>query len=276
MEEGALNELIEAFVAYVPRIVGAIALAALGFVLAVVARRVTPFLLRRLRFDQVCERAGVTSLMREGGISHTPAQFMGAVIFYTILALAIVAAIGSLGLDILADTVNQLLLYAPRALVAVLILILGAAAAGLLARLTGRLLPQVGVNRTGGLETFVRFGVIFIAAVLAAAVLGIDVTILIVVTVIGLGAAALAAALALGLGLRELSENVAASRHVSQGIAEGDEISLNGISGTVERISHTMTTVRGANGRVYLVPNSHFLAHVVEKQESTPGTHEDR
>ena len=93
---------------------------------------------------------------------------------------------------------------------------------------------------------------------------------------IALGAAALAAALALGLGLREVSQNIAANRHISQGIVEGDEISLNGISGTVESIGHTMTTVRGPNGRVYLVPNSHFLAHVVEKQEPPSEAHEDR
>ena len=162
------------------------------------------------------------------------------------------------------------LLYAPRVLVAVLILVFGAAAADLLARLTRRALGEVGVNRTGRFRTLVRFGVIFVAAILAAAVLGIDVTILIVVTIIGLGAAALAAALALGLGLRGLSQNVAAGRYVSEGIAEGDEISLNGISGTVESIGHAMTTVRGSNGRVYLIPNTHFLDHVVEKQESAP------
>jgi small-conductance mechanosensitive channel len=274
--EGTLNELIEAFVVYVPRVVGALALAALGLVLAVLARRITPFLLRRLRFDRICERAGITTLMREGGIDRTPTQFASVVVFYAVLVLAIVAAVGSLGLDVLAGTLNQLLLYAPRALVAVLTLIFGAAAAGLLAQLTGRVLAEVGVSRTGGLRRFVRFGIIFIAAILAAAVLGIDVTILIVVTVIGLGAAALAAALALGLGLRELSQNVAAGRYLSEGIAEGDEISLNGISGTVERIGHAMTTVRGSNGRIYLVPNAHFLAHVVEKQETTPEVQEDR
>ena len=271
-----MNDLIEAFVVYVPKIVGAFALLVLGFALAVAVSRVTPFLLRRVRFDQVCDRAGVTNLMREGGISRTPTQLASTLVFYAVLALAVVTALGSLGLDVLASTINQVLLYAPRALIAILTLVLGAAAAGLLAGLTGRMLSEVGVNRTGGLKTFVRFGVIFIAAVLAAAVLGIDVTILIVVTVIGLGVAARAAALALGLGLRALSENVAASRHVSEGVTEGDEISLNGISGTVERIGHTMTTVRGQNGRVYLVPNSHFLTHVVEKQEPTPETHEDR
>ena len=76
--------------------------------------------------------------------------------------------------------------------------------------------------------------------------------------------------------LRSLSQNVAASRYVAEGIDEGDEISLNGISGTVERIGHAMTTVRAPDGRVYLVPNTHFLEHVVEKQASAPEVSEDR
>jgi small-conductance mechanosensitive channel len=105
--------------------------------------------------------------------------------------------------------------------------------------------------------------------VLAAAVLGIDIAILLVITIIALGAVALTASLALGLGLRRLSENVAASRYVSEDINEGDQISVNGFSGTVERVGQTATTVRGENGRLYIIPNGYFMEHVVEKEEST-------
>ncbi len=271
-----MNDLVEAFVVYVPQVVGAITLALAGFVLAVLAKRVARFLLRRVRFDRVCERTGIAGLMRGGGIRSTPTEFAGTVVFWAVLALTISAALGPLGLTFLSGTVNQLILYAPRVLVAVLIVVLGSSAAGFLARLAGRKLPEVGVNRTGTLETLVRFGAIFVAAILAAAVLGIDVTILIVLSVVVLGAAALAAALALGLGLRSLSQNVAAGRYISEGIAEGDEISMDGVSGTVERIGHAMTIVRGEGGRVYLVPNSHFLDHVVEKQTGVPEAPGDR
>lgn len=273
---GTLNDLVEAFVVYVPQIVGAVALALAGFVLAILARRVSRFLLRRVGFDRICESTGIAGLMREGGIRGTPTGFAGTVVFWAVLALTVSAALGPLGLTFLSGTVNQLILYAPRVLVAVLIVVLGTSVAGFLARLAGRKLPEVGVSRTGGAETLVRLGVIFVAAILAAAVLGIDVTFLIVLSVVALGAVALAAALALGLGLRNLSQNVAAGRYISEGIAEGDEISMDGVSGTVERVGHAMTVVRGEGGRVYLVPNSRFLEHVVEKQTAPPGPPEER
>lgn len=255
------------FIAYVPRVIVALAIAATGFVLAIVVRRVTTGLLRRLRFDGACERIGLARLMREGGIERTPSQFAGVIVFYSVFLLAVLAALGPLGLDFLADTLNQVLLYAPRILVAVLILMLGTSAAGIIAEITGRGLSQVGVERTDGFKSFVRYSVIFISAILAAAVLGIEVTILIVLIVIGLGGVALTAALALGLGLRSLSENIAAGRYISEGVEEGDEITVNGITGTVEEVGYAMTKLRAANEKLYLIPNSHFQQHVVEKHE---------
>ena len=54
---------------------------------------------------------------------------------------------------------------------------------------------------------------------------------------------------------------------------------MNGIAGTVEHIGHAQTTLRSADGRLYLIPNGHFLEHVVEKEapeqeSSLPGWHD--
>lgn len=260
--EQLLSDLLE----YVPRALGALLIVAVGFVLGRLARPATTFLLRRLRFDSACDRIGLTSLMRQGGIRSSPSQFAGTVVFYAIVLFSVLAALGPLGLTFLAGTLNQVVLYAPRVLVAVLILVLGTSAAGVLGQLTRRALSEAGVRRTAGIASAVRFAVIFVAAVLAAGVLGIEATVLIVVTVVVLGGVVLTASLALGLGLRRISENVAAKRYITEGVAEGDEISVGGVSGRVERIGYAMTTLRDpATGRVYLVPNSHFLEHTVEK-----------
>jgi small-conductance mechanosensitive channel len=262
-----LEELANTLITYIPHVLGALAIVAVGFVLAAVARRGSIVVLRRLGFDRACERVGVTRLMREGGMERTPTQLAALVVFYAIVLVAILAALGPLGLDFLAETLNALILYAPQALAAILIVLLGTSAAGVVSELAGRTLLRVGVRRTGPIESFVRFAIVFVAAVLAAAVLGIDVAILLVITVIALGAVALTASLALGLGLRGLSENVAASRYVSEDINEGDQISVNSFSGTVERVGQTATTLRGENGRLYIIPNGYFLERVVEKEE---------
>ncbi|MGH3090021.1 MAG: mechanosensitive ion channel family protein, partial [Rubrobacteraceae bacterium] len=233
-------------------------------------RPAATFVLRRLRFDNACDRVGITTLMRESGVGGSPSRFAGNVVFWAIVLFAVLAALGPLGLESLTETLNQIVLYAPRILVAVLIILLGTSAAGVVAELARRGLAELGVNRTGPLTTLTRFGVVFISAVLAANVLGIEATILISIAIIVLGGVVLTAALALGLGLRQLSQNVAAGRYISEGIEEGDEISVNGISGTVERIGHAMTTIRANEDEVHLLPNSQFLNYAVRKRKPVP------
>lgn len=265
-----MEQLLSDFIAYLPQALGALAIVAVGVVIAFLVRPAATFVLRRLRFDNACDRVGITTLMREGGIGDSPSRFAGTVVFWAIIlfaVLAVLAALGPLGLDSLTETLNQIILYAPRILVAVLIVLLGTSAAGMVAELARRGLVDLGVTRTGPFVVLVRFSVVFVSAILAANVLGIETTILLSIVIIVLGGVVLTAALALGLGLRQLSQNVAAGRYLAEGVEEGDEISVNGISGTVERIGHAMTTIRTADEEVHLLPNSQFLQHAVRKRK---------
>ena len=266
-----METVVTAFLAYLPRLFGAVVVVVVGIIFATLIRVLTTFILRRLRFDQLCERAGVTQLLQQGSLRRRPSQLVGSLVFYAIMIFTVVTAAGALGLDFLSQTLNMLLLYTPRALVAVLLLFLGIALAGLAAEAAERVLADLGVTRVGGLRIGIRAVLIVIVVILAAAMLGIDVALLIAITVILLGAVALTAALAIGLGLRGLSQNIAAGRYLADGIAEGDYVSVNGTSGTVEQIGHAMTTLRDADGRIYLVPNHHFLEHVVEKRPRDEG-----
>lgn len=265
---GFVGELLSTFIQYVPRVLGALAIVVVGLLLAVLARRGATFVLRRFKFDDLCRKVGITRLLGESP-QRTPTSFVGQVVFFAVLLFSVLAALGPLGLDFLATTLNQVILYAPKVITAVLILVLGTSAAGIVSEMVGRWLTGTGVSSANGIRNFVRFAMIFLVAILAASVLEIDVTILIVVTIVGLGGIALTAALAVGLGLRGLSSNIAAGRYISEGVEEGDEIRIGQVSGTVEEVGHAMTKVRSQDGRLHLVPNSHFLDSVVEKAETT-------
>ena len=266
-----MNELLTTLLEYVPRILGALAILAVGLVLALVARRAASFVLERIRFDRACARVGLDSLLRGGGVEATPSQLAGKAVFWAVLFSAALAAMGPLGLEFLSAALEQILLYAPRVAAALLIVTVGVSAAGFVGELTESRLSRVGVRRTGAIRSVVTFAVIFVSAVLAAAVLEIDVAILIALTIIGFGTVGLTAALALGLGLRELSRNVTASRYVSDTVSEGDRISINGVSGTAVSLGHSAATIETDDGRSYVIPNAHFLEHIVEKSPPEPG-----
>lgn len=261
-----MRNFLTAIIDYLPRLFGALIIVVVGVLVATIARVVFALILRRLQLDELCRRAGITRLLEQGSIRRRPSQLIGTLIFYGILIFTFLTAFGALGLTFVAGSLNMLILFAPRALTALALLVLGVAAAGLIAEAAARVLADLGVERIGGLQTVIRLALIFLVVILAAALLGIDVGLLIAITSIVLSGVALAAALAVGLGLRGLSQNVAASRYIAEGIDEGDRISVNGARGTVERVGYAMTTLRADDGRVFLVPNHHFVEHVVEKE----------
>ncbi|WP_273844084.1 mechanosensitive ion channel family protein [Rubrobacter calidifluminis] len=266
-----MNEAGSTLLAYIPHVLGALAILVAGIVLGTLARGGSRVVLEKLSFDDACERVGISSIMREGGVRRTPSQLVALIIFYAIILIAVLAALGPLGLDFLATTLNKLLLYAPKALAAVLILFLGTSASGLLAELTARGLQSAGVRRTGALSGIVRVGVVTVAVILAAAMLGINVSILIAIAVVVLGSVGLTASLAFGLGLRDLSRNIAASRYISERIAEGEEVVLDTVRGRVESIGFATTTIRNVReGVVYVIPNARFMEHVVLKRIEAP------
>lgn len=251
---------------YVPRLLGAFLIIIVGLVIAVVVRLVLAFLLRRFQFDELCRRTGIMRLLEQGSIRRRPSQLFATLIFYMIVLFTILTAFGTLGLTFVAVSLNLLILYIPRLLAALALLVLGIAAAGLAAEGAERVLADLGVTRSDWGRTAIRALLILLVVILAGALLGLDVALLIAITVIALSGIALTAALAIGLGLRGLSQNIAASRYIADGIDEGDRITVNGTSGTVEQLGHAMTTLRGDDGRLFLVPNHHFVEHVVVKE----------
>jgi moderate conductance mechanosensitive channel len=100
----------------------------------------------------------------------------------------------------------------------------------------------------------------------AAAQVGIEISVLVLLVLVLFGTAGIVAALVLGLGLAPLSGNIAAGRYVQgNGIRPGDEISVNGVEGTVEELGLASVTLRSEDGRIHHVPNRILLEGVVSK-----------
>lgn len=264
-----MDQFTQTFAVYTPRISGALTILIAGVVLALVARRGTTRALSRLQFDQISDRIGLTAVLRQGGTQRSTSNIVGVILFYAVLVLAFVAALGPLGFGVLATRLDQILVFVPRVLAAIFVLIIGVSASGLLADLAQQVLEQVGVARTGLLATVVRVCIITIAAILAGALLNVNVALFINIIVIILGGIVATAVLAVGLGVRPLSQNVAASRYVAEGIAEGDTITIAGYSGTVERIGYAQTVIRSDDGRTYIIPHTYFMEHVVQREATS-------
>ena len=262
----ALEALWTAFSGFAPRLVGAGLVLVVAFLVARLLQRLGSRFLQRVGLDNLFESTGAAASMQRVGFGRSPSFVIGYVLFWGVLLAGVAAALSILGLASLERNMDLVVALAGKAVVAVLILAGGLAAAGWLSNLAAARSESAGL-RGGDLFGRAVFAfVLALAVLLAAAQMGIEISILVLLAAILFGAVGIVAALALGLGLVPLSGNIAAGRYVQgNGIREGDEISVNGIEGTVEELGLASVTLRSGDGRIHYIPNRILLEDVVSK-----------
>jgi hypothetical protein len=77
----------------------------------------------------------LTEFLKKGDIKKTPSEIVGHLIYWFIMILVLIASLDALGLPIVSDLRNDVFLYIPNVIAAIIVLILGI--------LFGNLLPAI-------------------------------------------------------------------------------------------------------------------------------------
>jgi small-conductance mechanosensitive channel len=251
---------------FVPRLFGAVVVLLVALVVALFLQRLVARFLEDIGLDHLFERTGAANSLWQFGYEGGPSRLLGIVLFWGIMLTGLAGSLSVLGLSSLESTMDQIVNLSGRALVALVILIVGVLSAGWLAELVAREAENAGLRGTNVFRRVVFITVVAIAALLAAEQLGLETYVLILLAIVALGTIGLATALALGQGLALLSSNIAAGRYVQDGTQVGDVISVDGVEGTVEELGYASVTVRSEDGHLYRIPNRTLLENVVRKQ----------
>jgi hypothetical protein len=192
--------------AFFPKLLAALLLMLLGWLLARLARAGVARLLGLANFARLAEKSGLEAMARSGGLDLSLARVIGEVVYWLLILAVAVSIANSLDLPGLADLIKRVVLYLPNVLVAIVILVLGT----LLARFVNRLLFAWlhGIKAPAALviSTAAEYVIQTFAFVLALVQLDIGTQLITIAFAILFGGVVLALALAFGLGARELVE----------------------------------------------------------------------
>jgi small-conductance mechanosensitive channel len=262
-----IERLLTVLAEFVPRLVGAVVVLLAALVIALLLQRLVARFLEGIGLDALFERTGAANSLSQLGYEGGPSRLLGLVLFWGIILTGVASSLSVLGLSSLETTMDQIVNLSGRALVALVILIVGVMSAGWLAELVAREAEGAGLRGPNVFRRVVFSAVVAVAALLAAEQIGLETYVLILLAVVVLGTIGLVAALALGQGLALLSGNIAAGRYVQDGTRVGDVISVDGVEGTVEELGYASISVRSEDGHLYRIPNRTLLENVVRKQD---------
>ena len=112
--------------AFLPRVVLAIAILIAGWLVAKAVRFALVKTLRALNFNVITDKAGIDAFLRQGGGDIDTIRVLGALAYWLVILAAIMIAFNSLDLAYVTDLVGRIVLFVPRVMVAVVVLVFGA------------------------------------------------------------------------------------------------------------------------------------------------------
>lgn len=256
--------VVESLIAWTPKVLLAVILFISALVVAKVVERILRSVMTRLRFDAMVEKVGIDQAIQKLGMRESLNVVIPRIVYYLLLFLFAKTAADSMGLTAISAAIGSFMAYLPNIVAALLILILGSAAAQFAGRAVAEAAGNSGIEFASSLGGMVSGLLLFVLGIMAISQLQIDTEIIRVVTTAVLAGMALAFGLTFGLGSRDVTRNILAGFYARKTFEIGKEMEVKGERGELKSITPTQTLLQ-QDGRVVAVANSVFLEEVVKQ-----------
>jgi hypothetical protein len=201
---GALNTFMTA----IPRVLGFLVVLLIGWLIASLIAKAVAALLHAVRFNDLARRSGFAEFVHNMGVKTDSAGVIAGVTKWFVRLIVLVVAFDMLGLPAVSQVLQQLLLWLPNLIVALVVLVIGGLAATALSNLVRGATAQAGLSSSDTLATVAKVGVWAFAIVVAVNQLGIAAVLINTLLIGVVGALALATGLAFGFGGQERAQQV--------------------------------------------------------------------
>jgi hypothetical protein len=199
-----LNEIATSL----PRILGAIIILIIGWLIAKLVKMVFIKFLKLVKLNYLTEKSGIEKFLQDGGVKTDAISVLGTLIYWIVMLIVIMATLNSLNLTAASALFNEIMLYIPNIIVAIVILIIGIYLARMVSQIIKTSLKGM-QDKTSDLISQISFIVIIILTVfLTLGQLNVAKEIVTSAFQIVFGAICLALALAFGLGGREKASEI--------------------------------------------------------------------
>jgi len=258
---GMLNNVASGAIDFLPKLIGAIAVLFVGWVISRIIRAI---LVRSVQvsLDKLLERSGLMEALEGASITAQPSQIVGSVVYWLILTLFIMGAAEIVGLTAVTAAITRILGYVPSVISAALVL-----AAGIfLARFIGNLVTSgataANITYAKGLGAVAQTSLVVMVVVVTLEQLGVDTQILMTVITVTVAAITAGMGLAFALGSREIVAAILAGHYLRQTLPEGEVVEIDGRRGTVDQIGPISTSFRDGTNK-WSVPNRRLMDEVI-------------
>lgn len=256
-------EILKMFSEAAPKILFALLILLIGWIIAKFIRRLIRRVLASLQVDRLAERLNDIELVQRTGMRVQISGIVASMAYYVLMLGFIVFATDMLGIPAITEMVQDLINYLPALFSAFVLFLLGLFLADMVRGIVLTTCQSMGIPSAKMIASAVFYFLFITIAVSALSQAKISTGFIASNLTVVIGALALAFAIGYGLAARDLVANYLASHYNKNKVRIGDDVSIGGVRGKVVMIDSTSLILQTPE-RAIIVPMSKMTRENVE------------
>ncbi|CAH0999549.1 hypothetical protein LEM8419_00849 [Neolewinella maritima] len=259
----SLEGMARSALAVLPRLLAAVFILLVGWLIARLLARGLARVLRATRFDRLAERSGITDLLHKASVQDSASVLLGRLLYYLLMLIVVITAADTVGWTAVSTEISKLLAYLPRLLSALIFFVVGFYIATFIRDVIRGATSSLGISAGRIVSSVVYYLLLVIVTLTALEQGGVDTSIITSNMLVIVGAIMLAAAIAYGLASRHVLTNILAGYFTRRTVRVGQLVEVDGQRGRITAMSGLSITLQVSPTETLILPTQLFITHPV-------------
>ncbi len=259
-----MKQLIEQFIATIPKLVGAIAILIIGYIIAKVVSKIVLRILDTIKIDVVADKLHEIEIVDKSNVKIVPSKILSKLTYYVILFIFLIASADFLGMEVVSELISSIVAYLPKVLSAAVVLAVGIFIADMIKQGVRSACQAINMPAASVVSSLVFYFILINVLMMAMNQAEINTEFLKSNLSLILGGIIFAFALGYGIASKEMMANILGGLYSKNKFEIGNEIKVKDVKGTVIAKDSSSITIQTPNSKV-IVPMGILTKESVEK-----------
>ncbi|MDP8262974.1 MAG: mechanosensitive ion channel [Candidatus Ancaeobacter aquaticus] len=263
----SVEKYYDVLVIYMHKTIEAICILFIGWIGALLIRKIVTKLFKAFGIDVIAENTGLKSFMVRNGINKNISALIGVAFYWLIILVALVMVFNTYEMQAASNVLWLVAVYIPRIIIAVVIIAIGLRLGQILGVIVDTRARNANIAFASVLGKIANVSIIGLAIMIALEYLSIAPIFISQLFVFIFCIVPLIAAIVIAVAGKDVLSNVFAGKMIKKTYAVGEEINADSVSGTIVSIDIMTTKLENGNQEI-IVPNTELAKKVIKRNKS--------
>jgi preprotein translocase subunit YajC len=259
----ALLDMLLGMVSAIPKFVTAAIILIIGYIIARMVMKIVTKAIEKSGINKLGDQLNNIDILAKNNITVKLSTILGKILYYCILLVFVMTAVGALDMPVLAELIQNFIVFVPNLIAAFIILLGGLLLADTIKNVVFATCKSLGMPSANIIASFVFYFIFVNVIIVALSQAKINTEFFAQNISIIIAGGVLAFSIGYGFASKDLVASFLASYYTKDKLNVGDKVTLNGVTGKIINIDKSSVTVQSENKSI-IIPLNKILQDNIE------------